>query len=76
MPFASVTDPVDLARARDALEAAWQQLKIESLTDGDERDRTRLAYIVASFLPAAEDKEHLVRRVIAKFRVQGAVLVR
>ncbi|HEV2554934.1 MAG TPA: hypothetical protein VGV17_14350 [Bosea sp. (in: a-proteobacteria)] len=70
MPFPSVTNPADLARAQVALDTAWQKIREENLTDGDDQDRIRVAYIIAGFLPMAEDEDEdeLVRRAIAKFK--------
>ncbi|AZO77695.1 MULTISPECIES: hypothetical protein [unclassified Bosea (in: a-proteobacteria)] len=68
MPFSSLTDPADLARAGAALDAAWDEIK-SSVPEGyDERERVRLAYIVASFSAVAEDEDELIRRAIERYR--------
>ncbi|MGW9333414.1 hypothetical protein [Bosea sp. NPDC055594] len=67
MPFSSLTGPVDLARAHAALEAAWTEIKVQQ-PDIDERERDRLAFIVASLAPLAMDEEDLAQRAVEKFR--------
>jgi len=68
MPFSSLTDPVDLARAEAALEKAWAELK-PSLPEGsDVQERSDLAYIVAALVPLALDEDDLARRAIDRFR--------
>lgn len=68
MPFSSLKDPVDLARAHGALEAAWQELKREFPEEDHERERARLAYIVAAFALVAQSEKELVRRSVERFR--------
>ncbi|WP_126116681.1 MULTISPECIES: hypothetical protein [unclassified Bosea (in: a-proteobacteria)] len=60
-----MTDPVKLARAGAALDAALAQIKSSIPQAHTERERTRLAYIVASFATLAED---LARRALERFR--------
>jgi hypothetical protein len=68
MPFLSLTDPIDLARAEAALEKAWAELK-PSLPEGSGvQERNDLAYIVASLVPLALDEDDLARRAIDRFR--------
>ncbi len=68
MPFSSLTDPVDLARAQAALETAWQILKLGIDEEEQERERTRLAYIVASFAIIANDENELVEKALRRYR--------
>jgi len=68
MPFSSLTDPVELARAAAALEIAWDDLKSTHPEPFDERERTRLAYIVASLVGIAEDEDDLARRAVQRYR--------
>lgn len=68
MPFSSLNDPVDLARAQAALEAAWQDVKPADVDVFDERERTRLAYIVAALVAVAEDEDDLKRRAVERYR--------
>lgn len=68
MPFSSLTDPIDLARAEAALEKAWAELKPSLSAGSDERERKNLAYIVASLVPLALDEDDLAQRAIDRFR--------
>ncbi|MGN6099181.1 MAG: hypothetical protein ACTHP8_23470 [Bosea sp. (in: a-proteobacteria)] len=68
MPFSSLTDPIDLARAEAALEKAWAELKPSLLAGSVEQERNNLAYIVASLVPLALDEDDLARRAIDRFR--------
>ena len=68
MPFSSLNDLVDLARAQAALEAAWSEVR-SSIPDAfDDRKRARLAYIVAALVAVAEDEDDLIRRAVERFR--------
>ena len=68
MPFSSLSDPVDLARATAALDAAWAEIK-PSIPDAKlDQERSRLAYIIASFAVVALDEADLKRRAIERFR--------
>lgn len=68
MPFSSLTDPVNLARASAALDAAWDEVRSTLSDPCDERERTRLAYIVASLVANAEDEDDLTLRAIERYR--------
>lgn len=68
MPFSSLKDPVDLARAQAALEAAWSEIRSTLPDESDERERTRLAYIVAGLAAVAEDEDELTRRTLERYR--------
>lgn len=68
MPFSSLTDPIDLARAEAALEKAWAELKPSLAGGSHEHDRNNLAYIVASLVPLALDEDDLAQRAIDRFR--------
>lgn len=68
MPFSSLSDPVDLARAQAALEAAWDEVRLTIPDAFDERERTKLAYIVAALVTVAEDEDDLTRRAIERYR--------
>ncbi|UZF93206.1 hypothetical protein [Bosea sp. NBC_00550] len=68
MPFSSLSDPVDLARAQAALDAAWSEIRSTTPDAFDQRDRTKLAYIVASLVAVAEDEDDLTLRAIERFR--------
>ncbi|PZR85271.1 MAG: hypothetical protein DI537_31180 [Stutzerimonas stutzeri] len=69
MPFSSLADPVEVARASAALDAAWKEVS-PTLDPCDERERIRLAYIVASLLTTTDDEDDLVRLAIEKYRSQ------
>jgi hypothetical protein len=68
MPFSSLTDPVKLARAGAALKAAWEEVRTTLPDQCDERERTRLAYIVASLVTLAVDEDDLARRAVERFQ--------
>ena len=72
MPFSSLSDPVDLARAQAALDIAWSKVRSTIPDAFDERERTKLAYIVAVLVAIAEDEDDLARRAIERYR-QSAV---
>ncbi len=70
MPFSSLSDPVDTARALSAWEAAWARVKDEQILmlGSDEAELMRLKFIVASLVPFALDEDDLVARAIEHFR--------
>ena len=68
MPFSSLKDPVDLARAAAAFEEAWRAIKL-SQPDIDERERARLAAILVDLVPIALDEAELAARAVERFRV-------
>ena len=68
MPFSSLSDPADLARAYAAREAVWNEVR-HSVPEADhERERTKIAYIVASCAPLALDEEDLKQNVLLQYR--------
>ncbi|KFC69403.1 hypothetical protein FG93_03449 [Bosea sp. LC85] len=72
MPFSSLRDPVDIARAQAALDAAWEKIR-PSLDERQdrERERQRLASIVTNLVMVAIDDEDLARRALEKFRLHA-----
>lgn len=68
IPFSSFNNPADVARAHGALDRAWKILRSEVPDEDHERERTRLAYIVASIALIAADDEELVARALERFR--------
>ena len=72
MPFSSLTDPVDLARAQAALDAACEELRSTSPDVDIEKARSRLAYIIAPLVAVAEDEDDLTRRAVARYRHTSA----
>ncbi|MGO4286897.1 hypothetical protein [Bosea sp. TAB14] len=71
IPFSTFSDPADVARAQAALDAAWAEVKGSVADDDIERERTRLAYIVASYAAVAIDEDDLARRAVERFRRPG-----
>lgn len=68
MTFSSLNDPVDVARAEAAFEAAWHQIKASLQKNADFNSvRLRLADIVVSLIPIAEDEADLARRAIERY---------
>jgi len=67
MPFSSFTDPADLARVQGALDAAWERIRPFVDEADQERERVRLAYIVAAYALAAFDEEDLAERAWKRF---------
>lgn len=68
MPFSTLTDPVDLARAQAALESVWTEVQRGVPPDRVESERVRLAYIIASLAPTALDEDELVQKALDRFR--------
>lgn len=68
MPFSSLTDPVDIARAQAAFDAAWKEVSSNVANEDQERERTRLSFIVASYAVVALDEADLVQRALERFR--------
>lgn len=68
MPFSSLNDPVDVARAQAAMEVAWDLVRA-SLTDHANltEERSRLAGIVLELVVIAEDETDLALRAVARF---------
>ncbi len=67
MPFSSLTDPADLARARGALDAAWERIRPLVDEADQEKERVRLAYIVAASALVALDEDDLAERAWKRF---------
>ena len=72
MPYSSLSDPVDLARAQAVLKAVWDEVRSSTPDAFEQRQRTRLAYNVAALVAVAEDEEDLRRKVLVLYR-QSAV---
>lgn len=68
MPFSSLNDPIDVARAQAAMDAAWGKVR-DCLKDNVNvvEERSRLAYIVVSLVGIAEDETDLARRAVDRF---------
>jgi hypothetical protein len=68
MPFSSLSDPSDLARACAVLDAAWDEFK-DSIPEAQrDAERRTLAYLVTSLSPLALDDDDLRRNVIFHFK--------
>ncbi|MGO4175978.1 hypothetical protein [Bosea sp. TAF32] len=72
MPFSSLSDPTDLARADAALEAAWGEIKSSIPPAFEERERSRLAYIVSALVAVAGDEQDLTSRAVERYRRSAA----
>lgn len=68
MPFSSLLDPVALARAHTAYEAALLELSASGrLRAQEERESERLKYIVTSLASVAIDEDDLVVAAVTRF---------
>jgi len=68
MPFSSLNDPNDLARACRVLDSAWAKIQELNLVRGDpEAERTSLAYVVAGLLQSGGSDDELIEATIARF---------
>ena len=69
MPFSSLTDPADVARAMGALDRAWATVKASPgmLLGSEDAERTRLAVIIAGCAPLALAEDDLIARSIERF---------
>ena len=72
MPFSSLSDPEDLARAYAALEAVWRKVKGAVSENEQERERTRIACLVAGCAPLALDEDELTENVLLQYRQSAA----
>ncbi|WP_336813478.1 hypothetical protein [Bosea sp. MMO-172] len=68
MPFSTLTDPVDLARAQAALESVWAEVQDGVPADRVASERIRLSYIIANLAPVALDEDELVQKALDRFR--------
>lgn len=68
MPFSSLRDSDDLARARSAFVRAWTRIVEEQIAvESESAERDRLAIIVMGLLPAFDDEDELVEHAVARF---------
>lgn len=68
MPFSSLKDPVDLARAQGALDAAWSEIQSTIPEERVDEERTRLVYIIAALAAVAGDEQELKQRALDRYR--------
>lgn len=69
MPFSSLSDPIEIARAQAALDQAWSEIERLGVTfhGAPEGERARAAQIVAGLMSQSVSDEELVRRVVTRF---------
>ncbi|HEV7321767.1 MAG TPA: hypothetical protein VGO04_24445 [Ensifer sp.] len=69
MPFSSLTDANDVARAMLALDRAWSILRERPgmVLGSEDAERTRLAVIIAGCAPLALNDDDLIARSIERF---------
>jgi hypothetical protein len=69
MQFSSLHDPIDLARAQGALDAAWAEIQSRDLArpGSVEAERERLSRIVSGLLLAVASDGELVTRIVGKY---------
>lgn len=72
MLFSSLSDPADLARAYAALEAVWNEVKGSVLDSDRDRERTRIAYLVAGCAAIALDEKDLKQNTLLQYRQSAA----
>lgn len=69
MPFSSISDPVEIARAHAALEQVWAEIQRLGIDyhGTPEGERTRAAHIVVGLLAQSASDDDLVRLAVARF---------
>lgn len=72
MPFSSLSDPADIARAYAALDTIWSEVKERIPDERHDSEKRRIAYLVAEFAPMALDEEDLKRNVLLHLRQSAA----
>ena len=76
MPFSSLNDPADLARAYASLERVWNEVK-GTVAEGDQaKERERIACMVVAFAPLALDEDDLTQNVLFHLERDVAALAR
>lgn len=75
MPFTSLKASSDAALAQAAFNRAWEIIKSEVRPGAEDRERGRLALIVADYTVGATGADDLTHLAVAKFRLgrDGAV---
>lgn len=72
MPFSSLSDPIDIARAHAALEAVWLEVRA-TIRDADhESERNRIASLIIGCAPLALDEDDLKQNVLPQYRQKFA----
>lgn len=72
MQFSSLTDPVDLARAEAAFDSVWNEIRPNIIDADRERERRKLACIVAGLILIADDERMLAARALMRYRRAAA----
>lgn len=68
MPFSSLRDPVDLARAHSAFNLAWTEIVADGhASRSAQAERDRLAQIIVALVQICADETELVERAIERF---------
>jgi hypothetical protein len=67
MPFSTLSDPSDLARAYAALEAVWNEVKGLVPAEVHEMERVKIAYLVSHLAPTALDEEDLKQKALLHY---------
>jgi O-phosphoseryl-tRNA(Cys) synthetase len=68
MPFMSLSDRSDLARAYAVLDATWDELKSGIPEAQKGMARERLAYLIAGLAPLAIDEKDLIKNVLRRYK--------
>lgn len=68
IPFSTLHDPANVARSQGALDKAWAEVAPTIPEEHHELERTRMAYLIASYAPVAVDEDELARRAVERFR--------
>lgn len=68
IPFSCFSDPADVARAQGALDKAWAEVAPTVPEERHDIERTRLAYLVASYALVAIDEDEQAQRAVDRFR--------
>ncbi|MDX3810030.1 hypothetical protein ACXIUS_09055 [Bosea thiooxidans] len=76
MPFSSLGDPADIARAYAAWDAIWEEVA-ERIPDAHhDREKRRIAYLIVEFAPMALDEEDLKRNVLLRLSAVSSGVTR
>ncbi len=71
MPFSSLRDPSDLARAYAVMDAAWKEVEDSIPEPNRDAERLRLAYLIASCAGSALDEDALRQSVLLRFNARS-----
>lgn len=72
MPFSSLSDPADIARAYAAWDAIWKEIREGVPEESYDSEKRRIAHLVAEFALMALDEEDLTRNVLLHLRQSAA----